>query len=51
MLNRKGFIIRVLFLICLVFSIVATYYKTIVLSDYEVLTNESGVPDLEISYD
>ncbi len=51
MFSSKGFIIRVLFLICLVFSVIATYYSTIVIREYEVLTNENGLPDLEIAYD
>jgi hypothetical protein len=49
--SSKGFVIRVLFLICLAFSVFATYYSTITLQEYEVLMNDNGLPDLEITYD
>ncbi len=51
MSSSKGFAIRVLFFICLALSIFVTYYSTIVLHNYEVLTNDDGIPDLEITYD
>jgi hypothetical protein len=51
MKHYEGSAVRVLFLICLIASLIVTYYTTMVLHDFEILTNENGVPDIEINYD
>lgn len=48
---NKSFIVRILFLVCLIFSFIAIYYSTTVLHNYNIRTNENGIPDLDISYD
>lgn len=43
--------IRFTFIFCTVLSVLAIFYSKIIAHDYEILTTESGLPDIEITYE
>jgi regulatory protein YycH of two-component signal transduction system YycFG len=44
---NKSFVIKLIFLCLVIISITLTYYLKIVAKDYDIHTNEDGLPILE----